>query len=235
MNRFDNHINMALSNVNLTESEQKQTAPFGLGFFCVLLALVLSCCLSGCSSIPSTPPSPQTDIILPGTANYATNLLQEGDVVSITFQYSTNFNAVQKINLDGLINLEGVGQIKAAGKTQLELQAELAKVYKPQTKDDVVTVKLSLPASSVYIAGAVFRPGKVVMERPLTVLEAVIEAGGFDPNRANLAKVTVLRIVNGKQMSYPVNLKLVLQGMDQSPFYLRPFDIIHVPTKTFNF
>lgn len=201
----------------------------------MLLAFALGCGLTGCSSVPSAPPNPQADIVLPGTANYATNRLQEGDVVSITFQYSTNFNAVQKINLDGLINLEGVGQIKAAGKTQLELQAELAKAYKPQTKDDVVTVKLSLPVASVYIAGAVFRPGKIVMDRPLTVLEAIIEAGGFDPNRANLANVTVLRIVNGRQMSYPVNLRLVLHGKDGSPFYLRPFDIIHVPTKTFNF
>src|SRR5579863_7569791 len=39
----------------------------------------------------------------PGTAHYANNVLHEGDVVSITFQYSTNYNALQKITLDGLL------------------------------------------------------------------------------------------------------------------------------------
>src|SRR5208282_5723649 len=35
-----------------------------------------------------------------GKPDYSTNCLQEGDVVSITFRYSTNFNTVQKIGID---------------------------------------------------------------------------------------------------------------------------------------
>ena len=92
--------------------------------------------------------------------NYATNSLQEGDVVSITFQYSTNFNAVQKITLDGVLNLESVGAVKAAGRTVVELQTELGRLYKPQVKDDVITVKLIASANSVYISGAVLKPGQ---------------------------------------------------------------------------
>lgn len=191
------------------------------------------------ASCQSTPPEPPEDLLArqpdPGAANYATNLLQEGDMVSIIFQYSTNFNAIQKITIDGLLNLESVGQVKAAGTTPLALQTELAKLYKPQIKDDVVTVKLIAAASSVYVAGAVFRPGKIPMDRPLTVLEAVVEAGGYDPSRANLSKVTVVRISGGNQRTYHVNLKLVIQGQEDAPFYLRPFDIVNVPLKTFNF
>jgi polysaccharide biosynthesis/export protein len=169
------------------------------------------------------------------TANYATNLLQEGDIVSITFQYSTNFNAVQKITLDGMLNLETVGPVKAAGRTVTELQTELARLYKPQVKDDVVTVKFISSGNSVYISGAVIRPGKVLMERPMTALEAIMEAGGFDPSRAKLSQVTVLRIEDGKQKAYKLDLKRALRGADERPFYLKPFDIVHVPTKTFNF
>jgi len=169
------------------------------------------------------------------TSNYATNLLQEGDIVSITFQYSTNFNAVQKIALDGMLNLETVGPVKAAGRTVMELQTELARLYNPQVKDDVVTVKFFSSGSSVYISGAVIRPGKVLMERPMTALEAIMEAGGFDPSRAKLSQVTVLRIEDGKQKAYKLDLKRALRGADENPFYLKPFDIVHVPTKTFNF
>ena len=89
--------------------------------------------------------------------------------------------------------------------------------------------------ASVYVSGAVFRPGKVVMERPLTALEAVMEAGGFDPTRAKLSDASVLRIENGKEHAYHINLQKMLEGEVEAPFYLRPFDIVHVPSKTFNF
>jgi polysaccharide export outer membrane protein len=171
----------------------------------------------------------------PGAASYATNFLQAADVVSITFQYSTNFNTLQKIGLDGTLNLQGVGLVQAAGKTALEMQDELSALYKNQVKDDPITIKIVATESAVYIAGAVMRPGKIPLERPMTVLEAIMEAGGYDAYRADLSEVLVLRVVNGRQKSYQVNLKRVLAGKDQTPFYLKPFDVVQVPTKTFNF
>jgi polysaccharide export outer membrane protein len=176
-------------------------------------------------------PEPSKPLLL----NSDTNRIQEGDLISITFQFSTNFNATQKVPLDGLLNLESVGPVKAAGKSPQELQTELARLYRPQIKDDVVTVKLLAAAACVYVSGAVFHPGRVSMERPLTVLEAVMEAGGFDSNRAKLSSVSVVRLEAGRQKTFHVDLKRILDGKEESPFYLRPFDIVHVPAKTFNF
>jgi len=133
------------------------------------------------------------------------------------------------------LNLEQVGQVQAAVKTPLELQSELARLYKPQTKEDSLTVKVMSAVASVYVGGAVNRPGKIPMERPMTPLEAIMEAGGFDPNRARLGDVTVLRLEGGSQKTFHLNLKRVMKGSDSSPFYLKPFDIVHVPSKTFNF
>jgi polysaccharide export outer membrane protein len=166
---------------------------------------------------------------------YSTNALQAGDVVSIMFQYSTNFNAIEKITIDGSVNLADVGSVKAAGKTVTQLEADLSKLYKQQVKDDIITVKVVSSGNSVYISGAVIRPGKIAMERPLTALEAIMEAGGFDPNRAKLSQVVVVRLEDGKQKSYHLNLKHALGGEDEQPFFLKPFDIVHVPTKTFNY
>ena len=193
----------------------------------ITLSLVVTACKSPVFMNTASPKSMD--------ANSGTNALQEGDLISITFQYSTNFNATQKVPLDGLLNLETVGPVKAAGKTPEELQTELSRLYGPQTKGDVVTVKLLAGASGVYVSGAVFHPGRIPMERQMTVFEAVMEAGGFDPNRAKLAAVTVVRIEEGRQKTYHLDLKRILQGRDESPFYLKPFDIVHVPTKTFNF
>jgi hypothetical protein len=62
-----------------------------------------------------------------------------------------------------------------------------------------------------------------------------MEAGGFDQSRARLTEVAVLRIENGQRVTFRFNLKRALQGKDNSLFYLKPFDIIYVPEKTFNF
>jgi polysaccharide export outer membrane protein len=224
--------------------KNKTGSPGVAGCFAILLrlcsgfaplAVLLLAAGTGCApqaayndNLVALPPAP-------GDANYANNPLREGDVISITFQYSTTYNTTQKIPLDGNLNLESVGDVKAAGKTPIQLEAELARLYRPQIKDDVVTVKLVSAVSSIYVSGAVFHPGKLDMERPLTALEAVMEAGGFDPNRAKLSDVSVVRIENGKQHTYHVNLARALRGKDETPFYLKPFDIVHVPSKTFNF
>jgi polysaccharide biosynthesis/export protein len=224
------------------ETGSSDTAGKTAGVFCLGGGLVLWLTLiliagAGCESTP--PASYNNNLVsvplAPGDADYANNPLREGDVVNITFQYSTSYNTVQKIPLDGDLNLESVGVVKAAGKTPIELQKVLADLYRPEIKDDVVTVKLVSAVSSIYVSGAVFHPGKLDMERPLTALEAVMEAGGFDPNRAKLSDVSVVRIENGKQHTYHVNLARALRGKDENPFYLRPFDIVHVPSKTFNF
>ncbi len=98
-----------------------------------------------------------------------------------------------------------------------------------------MSVTIASSAASVYVSGAVLRPGRIPMERPLTALDAIMEAGGFDPNRAKPGAVTVLRLENGRQQHYDLDLKRALQGKEPTPFYLKPFDIIHVPEKVWNF
>ena len=161
--------------------------------------------------------------------------VREGDALRINFEAETNLNASVKVQLDGTIDLPLVGNVKAAGKTPPELQAELVKLYKPLVKTSEISVSIAATAASVYVSGAVLRPGRIPMERPLTALDAIMEAGGFDHARAKLSAVTVFRVENGRQQRYHLNLKRTLKGDDPSLFYVKPFDIVHVPEKTFNF
>lgn len=207
---------------------------------CVLMLMPLLMLLGviGCQSISDaqfTALTPQRAPEDPRVVNYRTNLLQEGDIVTISFQNATNYNATQKITLDGQLNLESIGLVRASGKTVSALQDDLFRLYKPLVKEDVITVRLLAASASVYVSGAVVRPGKVAMERPLTALEAIMEAGGFDSYRAKVSDVHVLRLEAGQQHTYRLNLKKTIDGTEKKPFYLQPFDIIHVPTKTFNF
>lgn len=202
----------------------------------LLLALLSSGFLlaTGCTSNKADLPNAWSSLPA-GTQPYRTTRLQAGDVVRVNFEGSTNLNTIAKIQLDGTISMPFVGSVKFAEKTPVEVQAELLKLYEPQLKITEITVSLLTPASCIYVNGAVQHAGKLPYDRSMTVLEAVMEAGGYDPKRAKLKEVKVFRVENGVQMSYKLDLKRMLKGDDSGVFHLQPFDIIYIPEKTFNF
>jgi len=155
-------------------------------------------------------------------------VLHEGDTLRFTFPGAPTLNAVQQIRRDGRVALPLVGELQAAGLTTAELEKELIKAFGPQLQTKEVTVTLESSAYAVYVTGAVLRPGKIMSDRPLTALEAIMEAGGFDYTKANLKAVKVIRKEDGRTRNFTLNLKNVLDGKESEQFTLKPSDIIYV-------
>src|SRR6266581_7077580 len=105
-------------------------------------------------------------------------ILASGDVVKLTFSSAPELNQSQKVRVDGKLSLPLVGEVDAAGKTIGQLQSELVELYKPQLKTPEVTVSLEGSTTTVTVSGAVGKPGRIVFERPTTVFQAIMEAGG---------------------------------------------------------
>jgi polysaccharide export outer membrane protein len=159
-------------------------------------------------------------------------ILREGDVVGISFPSNPALKSdVQQIRRDGKITLGRIGEIDAAGKTVKALQEELLKKYNEEMAVQEVTVSVQSSTFPIYVTGAVLRPGKILSDRPLTALDAIMEAGGPDYTRANLKAVKIIRNVNGMMEHYKLNLDAVLKGEDSQTFYLKPYDIIYVPER----
>jgi protein involved in polysaccharide export with SLBB domain len=156
--------------------------------------------------------------------------LVTGDTVRISFPAAPELNQTQKIGADGTLSLPLVGEVTASGKTVGELQVELARLYKPQLQDNEVLVALDTRAVPVVVSGAVQKPGKIVFERPATVLEAIMEAGGFTPE-ADLKKVSLIRIVKGEHETQIFDLRPVLKGKPTPAIYCSGGDVIYVPEK----
>jgi protein involved in polysaccharide export with SLBB domain len=193
---------------------------FKLNKYIKLAALVLLAC-SGCQG-PKKAPQQLTS----QTPSY----LVAGDVVKISFPAAPELNQTQKIGSDGSLSLPLIGEVAASGKTVGQLQAELARLYKPQLQDNEVIVNLDTRAVPVVVSGAVQKPGKIVFERPATVVEAIMEAGGFTPE-ANLAKVSLIRIVKGEHESQVIDLRALLKGKPTPAIYCSGGDVIYVPEK----
>ena len=204
-----------------TEARHGQTL---CGILGGLLLAALMLFVPGCQT---TPPVTPTD-----TVPYSTAVLREGDSIKIAFPGAPNQDSVQQVRRDGKITLSLGGEMIAAGKTPAEIEKEVLKVYGDQLAVKQVVVTVTSSAYPIFVSGAVLRPGKISADRPMTALEAIMEAGGFDHAKADLKKVTVLREFEGQTVSYIIDMRKVLQGEPGTkPFYLKPADKIHVPQK----
>jgi polysaccharide biosynthesis/export protein len=190
-----------------------------------LVALMLLFC-AGCEQPKTTH---QREVV-----GETPNFLNPGDVIRVTFPGAPELNQTQKIGTDGSLSLPLIGQINVAGKTPGQLQGELANLYKPQLQDNEVLVTVETRAVPVVVSGAVQRPGKIVFERPATLLEAIMEAGGFTP-QADLKRVSVIRIVKGEHQTELFDLRPVLRGQATQATYVSGGDVIYIPEKLLNF
>src|SRR5437762_12479549 len=159
-------------------------------------------------------------------------ILASGDVVKLTFSAAPELNQSQKIRADGKLSLPLVGEVDAAGKTVGQLQSELIELYKPQLKIPEVTVSLEGSVTTVTVSGAVAKRGSITFQRPTTVFQAIMQAGG-PSEYGNLRHVRLIRNVSGVEKSQVLNLQGIFRGEPTRPFYVRDGDVIHVPQSMF--
>ena len=181
--------------------------------------------LAGCAGSPRAPLPDQA--AAPPRVNLAA-----GDVIKMSFSGAPELTQSQKIRADGKVSLPLIGEITAVGKTIPQLRAELIDLYRPQLKNSDVIVTLESGITMVYISGAVSRPGKLVFDRPTTVLQALTEAGGIN-QFGNARRVQVIRLIKGQEQTQVLDLKPTLAGRTTRPFYVRDGDIISVPQSPF--
>jgi polysaccharide export outer membrane protein len=191
---------------------------------CVLLAVALAL-ISGCTTLQPLDPAAGHDVPPVGLMTLA-----PGDELEISFLEAPNLNTTQKIRRDGHISLNILGDIEASGKTVEGLKDMLADLYAPhlQISEMTVIVRSQTP---VFVSGAVLAPGRIEMQRHLTALDAVMEAGGFDLEFAKLNGVVVIRHSKSGREEFLLDLGGVLEGKGGKPFYLKPNDIVHVPQR----
>ena len=189
----------------------------------VLIVTLFTALLCGCQS--SAPPEIAAEHMVPTRI-----VIFAGDTLEITFPGAANLNGVRRVGPEGIITMPIVGQVQAAGKTVGELEVELERLYEKELNDKDVVVTLTGSANVIYLTGAVGRPGPVQMNRPLTALEAVLEAGGFAGD-ANMKEVQIIRYEGNQNTTYTLDLQAVFDGIQASPFYVKPRDVISVPRK----
>lgn len=134
------------------------------------------------------------------------------------------------IRPDGYVTFPMVGDILVAERSLPDVSAELNKLYLNILPDLHCDLFLERHAGSVvYVAGQVKNPGAYPVVKPISVLEAITLAGGFDLI-ARLDSVVVVRRHEQKLVATRIDLGQNVSGVSQAPFfYVLPDDIILVP------
>ena len=170
----------------------------------------------------------------PAAANY---VIGPGDVLDIFVWQNPDLSQKKvPVRPDGRISTPLIANIMAAGRTPVELAQAMDKALSEYIRSPRVTVIVSQAVgalSQVQIIGQVVRPESIPYHEGMTVLDAVLAAGGLTPYASgNSAKIE--RKVKGKVVTMHVQLSNLINKGDLSQnFSLQPGDVIVVPESIF--
>lgn len=191
-----------------------------------LTALSLVLAASGCRSTKSLAWNPADHAYAPPVQT----TLRPGSVVELRFYYTPELDVAQTVLPDGTVSLPLVGNYSAAGKSPRQVERELTMLYSRELLEPELSVIVQgLPHQAVAIGGEVENPGRIEMPDSITVLEAVLQAGGPLRASADVRRVVVVREEGGRRQGYLVDLAPALRGESAAPFYLHPQDMVFVP------
>jgi protein involved in polysaccharide export with SLBB domain len=141
--------------------------------------------------------------------------IESGDFLEINVYENPDLSAKIRVPEDGFIPFPLLGNLKVTGMTAIELDSMITQdlgekyILNPQ-----VTVVISeYRQRNIYVTGEVRKPGGYPYEIGLTVRKAISLAGGFT-EKAMKSKITLTRIVDGKEVTLPVEIDDVVQVED---------------------
>jgi polysaccharide export outer membrane protein len=154
-----------------------------------------------------------------------------GDVLAVNVWKETEISRNVPVRSDGRISLPLIGEVQAGGRTPRQLEAEIRDRLKDYVSEPEVTVIVQeIHSQKFNVLGMVVRPGSFVLNRPVTVIDAIAMAGGFR-DFAKQKDIYVLRHdAKGNPQRLPFNYKDVVKGRNAGQnVELMPNDTIVVP------
>jgi polysaccharide export outer membrane protein len=139
-------------------------------------------------------------------------VLGPGDVLEISVWKDPELTKQVIVQPDGYLSFPLVGQIKAGGKTLVDVQQEIVKRLEEYIPSPTVAVlPFKIESYKVYVIGKVNEPGVFMLPEPINVMQALSLAGGTNPF-ASLGKISILREGPEGPFSIPFDYGDVAKG-----------------------
>jgi polysaccharide export outer membrane protein len=160
------------------------------------------------------------------------------DRVQVTVWRNPELSVTASVRPDGKISVPLIGEVEAGGRTPRDVAANIKKRLSEYIREPNVAVILTEIRSHeflsrVRVTGAVRAQRSMPHRQGMTVLDAVLEAGGVNdfasPNRTKL-----FRKLKDKTQVIEIELGDILyKGRLETNLFLRPGDVITVPERLF--
>ena len=190
--------------------------------FAFLVIVVLAC--AGCQT--ELPPLPNP----PGV--HTAVRLSPGDVIKLSFAEETDLDQTQKIRRDGKVSLPLIGEVTAAGRRVTDFQREIISRFRDHLENPEVLVTLENGMATVTVAGFANRPGPIAFDRPMTVYQVIMQAGGVS-DYGSMRNIHLTRVINGEQLTETFSLKPSIRGRPTKPEYVQDGDVIYIGRSLF--
>lgn len=156
--------------------------------------------------------------------------LRQGDTVLISVWREDTLVRQVVVLPDGSVTFPLIGRVDAAGLSAPELERSIATKLKKYLPDPIVTVVIvGIDGNRAYVTGKVVHPGPLVINGPITVLQAISIVGGLD-KFADENGIKVIRARPEGQKVIPINFKDIMSGDNISTnIQLKAGDTLVVP------
>jgi polysaccharide biosynthesis/export protein len=157
-------------------------------------------------------------------------IIQPDDMLEIFVWKEPDLTRKVRVRPDGRISFPLIQDLQAAGINPGELKAEVEKKLGDFLNAPSVTVIVeNIQGYNVYVLGKVQKPGKYTAEKPVTVLQALALAGGFQ-DFANKTEITITRTIGKDSTVFKFNYSDVIKGKRVGQnIILKPGDVVVVP------
>lgn len=186
--------------------------------------------LAGCSAFtPVKAPSFEEDPLPP--LEWRAYRIQVDDVLEISFWGDSELDRSVSVRPDGMISLPYVDDVRAAGLTPAELDAELTRRYAAELRSPQLTVTIAgAGGQQIYVGGELNGAGSLHLTQNMTLAQAIQEAGGFSTSSRRKQVLVIRTLPNGERIARSVDMRPVFSGADPSrDIPLQGNDIIYVP------
>jgi polysaccharide export outer membrane protein len=157
--------------------------------------------------------------------------IRPGDVLQITVWKEPDASVPDAaVRPDGKITVPLAKELWVDGLTPGEIEKLITDKLSPFIRDvDVSVIVKQAHGWQIYMVGAVKREGPIPLLLPMTVMQAISEAGGFT-DFAKTKRVYILRNVSGHQSRLPFNYAAFVNGSNlEQNVQVLPNDMIVVP------
>ncbi len=156
-----------------------------------------------------------------------------GDVVEVRVYQEADLSGAFKISPEGVIDFPLCGRISVMGMTSTKASDAITSCLKNgYLKNPQVNVLVrEYTSKKVFVLGEISKPGTFPFEENMSIIQAVLLAGGFTKVSAKNG-TSVTRLVDGQEVRVRVPVADIEQGREKN-FALQPGDIIFVPESFF--